>query len=705
MQKGYFCFFHLTYAMPKIYAILCCSLLTISVAHGQNTILKTDTSKTLKTVTIKAYLSDQPVLNIPASVSVLGPAQLKLQADNSMVSALNTVPGVKMEERSPGSYRLSIRGSLLRSPFGVRDVKVYFDEIPLTDAGGNTYLNAIDVNSVKSIEILKGPDGSLFGANSGGVVILRPVLNTADSNYVSLGLNGGSYGLIHENTTIQNRTSNNQLNISQAYQSYGGYREHSYMQRHYIQAADRYTISANDQLKFLGLYSDLSYETPGGLTLAQMQADPQSARLATQTVPGAIDQQIGITTKVLLGGLVNDAQLSNHLKNVLAIYGMHVDFANPFITNYEQRAENTYGLRTYFELDGGPPQYNWKINFGLEWQQTNAGINNYDNNQGIRGNPQTLDKINTNQHFIFGRYTADIVKRLHVEGALSLNYYDYSFKNLYPLNQSVFTQRNFSVQLMPRLALSYQLTNDFIARASVSRGYSTPTTAEVRPTDNVINTGLQAQTGWNYETGLRLRNHDETLLLDASVFYYRIQNSIVRRLHPDETEYYVNAGGTNQTGVEISFTDWLIHQNNVQFIRGLQFNTAYTLSSYFFRDYSDATTNYSGNPLTGVPRHVLVSSVQVKLPQYFYVFVQHNYTASIPLNDAHNIFAPQYHLLQAKAGWTHPFTQKTKLEIYAGADNLLNAHYSLGNDLNAVGNRYFNPSPLRNYFAGFNLMF
>jgi iron complex outermembrane receptor protein len=102
---------------------------------------------------------------------------------------------------------------------------------------------------------------------------------------------------------------------------------------------------------------------------------------------------------------------------------------------------------------------------------------------------------------------------------------------------------------------------------------------------------------------------------------------------------------------------------------------------------------------------VLVSSIQVKFPQSIYVFVQHNYTASIPLNDAHNVFAPQYHLLQAKAGWTHPFTAKTKLEIYAGADNLLNAHYSLGNDLNAVGNRYFNPSPLRNYFAGFNVVF
>jgi iron complex outermembrane receptor protein len=186
--------------MKRQYPLFISLFLSALTVCAQNTKDNAIIADTIKTVTIKAYLSAQPVISIPASVSVLGPAQLKLQADNSLVSALNTISGVKMEERSPGSYRLSIRGSLLRSPFGVRDVKVYFDELPLTDAGGNTYLNAIDVNNVKSLEILKGPDGSLFGANSGGVLILRPTGTfTADSNYVKLGLNGGSYGLLHEN--------------------------------------------------------------------------------------------------------------------------------------------------------------------------------------------------------------------------------------------------------------------------------------------------------------------------------------------------------------------------------------------------------------------------------------------------------------------------------------------------------------------------
>src|SRR5690606_10740693 len=117
--------------------------------------------------------------------------------------AMNTVPGVRMEERSPGSYRLSIRGSLLRSPFGIRNVKIYMDEMPLTDAGGNTYLNLADPGSIQSAEILKGPDGSLFGANSGGVIRLQPLPPATDSNRLQASVQGGSYGLFHEKASWQ----------------------------------------------------------------------------------------------------------------------------------------------------------------------------------------------------------------------------------------------------------------------------------------------------------------------------------------------------------------------------------------------------------------------------------------------------------------------------------------------------------------------
>lgn len=675
------------------------------VSAQQKPQLKNDTTR-LQPVIVKGYLGEQPVINVPASVSVLGAAQLRIQPDQSFVNALNTVPGVRTEERSPGSYRLSLRGSLLRSPFGVRDVKIYFDDIPLTDAGGNSYLNAIDIAAIQKVEILKGPDGSLFGANSGGVVILSPLNRYNDSTFISAGLSGGSYGLFHEKTNAQLKTAGNTFNINQSYQTYHGYRQNSDTHRNYLQLADSWNYSGKNTLKALGIFSDLAYQTPGGLNLAQYNTNPQLARQPTATLPGAIQQHIGITTKMYLGGLTNEYHFNNNIRNVLAVFGNRVDFANPFITNYEQRSENTYGFRTYFEFAGNKnTNLDWKIDLGIEWQQTNSHIANYGNRQGVKDTTQTIDDIHTNQHFVFARYAADIYKHLHMEAAVSLNNYGYDFKNIYPLAQNDFTNRNFSAQLMPRLALSYQFINALAWRASMSRGYSSPTTAEVRPTDNIVNTNLQAQYGWNYETGFRLRNSDETLLLDASVYYYRLDNAIVRRLNADETEHYINAGGTNQLGTEASLYYWVIRPNRYSFIRGLQLNESFTYSHFRFRDYIVTNANYSGNRLTGIPKNVFVTSVQIRFPENMALFVQHNFTSRIPLNDASTVYANRYNLLQARLSYQPLIGRKARLELFAAADNLLNEKYSLGNDLNAVGNRYYNAAPLRNYSAGMNFRY
>jgi len=663
---------------------------------------QTDTLKKLQEVVIKAYLTQQPLLTIPAAVSSIGLQTLQMQSSFSLVPAMNTVPGVRMEERSPGSYRLSIRGSLLRSPFGVRNIKIYMDEFPLTDAGGNTYLNLLDLSAIQNMTVLRGPDGSLYGANSNGVVLIDPFGNHQPVSTASVGFEAGSYGSYRENIAIKEASKNNQLNISQSWQTSDGYRQNSALKRKFIQAADTWTYSPNSQLKALFFYSDLNYQTPGGLTLAQFRQNPESARPATATLPGAVEQQAAVYNKTLFGGVSNESFYLPNLKHVVAVYGMHTNFDNPFITNEEVRLENTIGLRTYLELSSNPQEnLNWKLNLGTEQQQTHSDINNYDNNKGDRGKLQTASNILTKQAFYFTRFAATIIKKIHAETALSLNDYQYDFTDV---NSSAGTNR-FKPVLMPRIALSYEINNSFAWRATVSRGYSTPATAEVRPTSHQINTNLQAEKGWNYETGFRKQSLNARFNVDASVFYYRLNQAIVRRLNDDGTEYYLNAGGTNQAGIETATSFQIIKANSNSFFSSLAVSNSLTLSRFRFRDYFNATNNYSGNKLTGVPACVSVSQINANFPIGFSFFLQHNYTSKIPLDDGNTAFANAYHLIQAKTGWNKNLSKKTNLNIFAGIDNLLNQRYSLGNDLNAVGLRYYNAAPLRNWFAGIKVQF
>ncbi len=650
-------------------------------------------------------VSKESSMRLLSSEGMISRQDLNKQPSYSMLPALNSIPGVRMEERSPGSYRLSIRGSLLRSPFGVRDVKIYLGDFPFTDAGGNTYLNSLDIGNINSLRILKGPEASIFGANIGGVLIIDPVQKTPDSLKITSSLSTGSYGLLHENVMVQKRWKKFLLNVNQGYQKSNGYRENSAMHRLYIQAAGVWNYNSKAFLKTLLLYSDMNYQTPGGLTLQQYNDNPQQARLATATLPSASTQKAGIYNKTFFAGISHDVNISKNLRHVISIFGSHTNFQNPFITNFEQRTEYTYGARTYLDLSLGKKEnISGKWNIGAEWQQTNSSIYNYGNNKGNKDTIQAADQINANQSFVFTRFLIDIRQRLLIEASLSYNFFSYQYRNIYPLGESTLNNRNFNPQLMPRIALSYIITPNFSWRASASTGYSTPTIAEVRPSDNLVNTSLQAERGQNYETGFRLRDNKDYFWFDASAFYYFLQNAIVQRINVDGTEYFINAGGTRQPGIEAQASLWVIKPGKLKFIRSLQLKGNITYNHFTFSNYTVNNADYSNNKLTGVPDYTTVESISLEFPANFSLYSQYYYSAGIPLNDGNTAFAKSYHLVQLKAQWNTKIG-KMNWSIFAGIDNLLNQKYSLGNDLNAIGGRYYNAAPPRNYYVGIKTEF
>ncbi|PPL04684.1 iron complex outermembrane recepter protein [Parapedobacter indicus] len=665
-----------------------------------------DTTTHLEEVTVRAYFTEQPLLRLTASAGVVGRTTLGHQQGTTLLPAINTVPGVRMEERSPGSYRLSLRGSLLRSPFGVRNVKVYLDEIPLTDAGGNTYINLLDAGGIAEIEVLKGPDGSLFGANSGGVVLIRPQgMRDEQDHTASLRVNGGSFGLFHEQlSTTLNPSPGYRFGFSQAYQRADGYRQHSAMKRAAFQTVQRWNYKPESELRLIALYSDLRYLTPGGLTEAQYTNNPKLARPATPATPGALEQQAGIVNQTLIGGLVHDTRIGTRLKHVATVFGSHTDFSNPFITNYEIRDEANVGFRTYLDYTGGrSTAFSWHANVGMEWQYGKNDFANYENHGGVRGDAMAIDALRSNQHFYFARFSADVYHRLLLETSLSLNYYGYRFRPLFPDSEPRYTRRTFDAEWMPRAALSYMFNPQSAGRVSVSRGYSPPTLEEVRASDQVINTALGAETGWNYEIGFRWQTPNRRVTLDGSVFYYRMEDAIVRQILETDAEFFDNAGGVTQRGIELSTSTWVIEPGQTSWLRGLQLGANLTLSKFRFGDYRVGNDDFTGNKLTGVPGTTLVSSASMQFPKGIGAYVMHNYTSAIPLNDANTVFANAYHVLQAKVTWDKPLGSNVIFQVFVGGDNLLNQRYSLGNDINAFGGRFFNAASPRNFYGGIAL--
>jgi iron complex outermembrane receptor protein len=669
-----------------ILLVLMFSACTLSVAQAP----EEDTTRVLNEVVVRAYLYNRPMNEVPAAVATLDEKDFARFNNTSILPAVNMIPGVRMEERSPGSYRFSIRGSLLRSPFGVRNVKMYWNGLPLTDGGGNTYLNLLDFNSITSSEIIKGPGGSLYGAGTGGVVLF----NKDPSNPgVRLSTVLGSYGLQRYQLSAQIGRDKVKASIQYAHQQSDGYRQQTKMDRDAINADVNFLLSPKSSLNATVFYTDLFYETPGGLTKAQFEADPSQARPAGGPFPSAVDAKAAVTNKTVYGGLMYEYQWSDNWVTKAGVYGSHTDFKNPTIRNYEIRDERNLGGRTDTQFSFDQDTWKGKITFGGEYQYFFSPLDVYDNNFGEPGAAQAKDELKSRQLLLFLQADIDLPKDFYVTigGSASFLKYDFAQVLFWPESEQ---HRNFDPEFSPRIALLKKLSNTISVYGSVSKGFSPPSLAEVRPSAGTYNNSLNPERGISYELGLRGGLWKQQLLFDVNAYDFELDETIVIQRTSSGAEYFVNAGNTSQKGLEARVT-WAPTMNS-SLLSALKIWTSYTYNHYRFEEYIQDGNDYSGNRLTGVAPTIALLGIDMTF-QKVYLNITTNYTDAIPLNDANTEYSDYYLLLGGRLGYRTTLKNVLPFEVFAGIDNALDETYSLGNDLNAIGGRYYNAASPRNY--------
>lgn len=663
-------------------------------ATAQSDTLVKDTTIGSSEIVISAFYGRAKWKQMPAAIALIRPHELRNSPTSSFLPVFNTVSGVRMEERSPGSYRLSVRGSLLRSPFGIRNIKVYLNDLPLTDGGGNTYLNLIDISQINSAEVLKGPVASVYGAGTGGAVLLQSDLsiqNKRSSNYFG-GLSTGSYGLLQQHAGWEIRDSNWTSRLQQIHLQSDGYRQQSAMRRDGLQW--QMAIKRKDHLwRALLFYTDLYYQTPGGINEAQFKQNPTLARQPAGTLPGAVQQKTAIYNKTFYTGVHH--QYSINAKNSIRSFGMMsvTGFKNPFITNYEERAEDNIGAGTQWQYQMESGEHVLQLNTGGEGQYQHSAIDNFGNRNGIKDTVQYRDKVYAIQWFVFSQLQYSYKKQLFITAGISINQQSYRYRRLTDPN-SIYARKRIANVITPRVALSYAVNREVSLYALVAKGFSAPTLAEFRPSDGNFYGNLNAESGWNIEVGIKGAVLKERVQFDLAFYRFALKDAIVRRNSNTGAEYFVNAGGTLQKGVEAMLKAKLI-DNPSKMISTLRIWSSYSYQPYNFTAYRQGNIDFSDKQLTGVPRNTWVSGVDVQTQMGIYLLTSLNLVSTIPLNDANDAYAPSYQLLQGSIGY-----RKNKLDIFFAIDNGLNQAYSLGNDINALGRRYYNAAAARNFMLG-----
>ncbi len=147
----------------------------------------------LQTVLVTATKRAQNIREIPASISVIGSEQLENQHATQLTDFAAYVPGLQVDSGgSPGQATISLRGIAPVGPGAT--VATYIDEVPVGSSANyaRATLFALDLlpYDVDRIEILRGPQGTLYGAGSMGG-LLKYVTRDPDLSTQEFRFGGG----------------------------------------------------------------------------------------------------------------------------------------------------------------------------------------------------------------------------------------------------------------------------------------------------------------------------------------------------------------------------------------------------------------------------------------------------------------------------------------------------------------------------------
>lgn len=258
--------------------------------------------------------------------------------------------------------------------------------------------------------------------------------------------------------------------------------------------------------------------------------------------------------------------------------------------------------------------------------------------------------------------------------------------------------------IAPRISLLKKINSRLALHASLSKGFSPPTLAELLPSTGIINTNLEAEKGTNYELGLRGSFFKDKIFLDISAFVFSLENTLAQRRDPSGADYFENAGSTRQRGIETNIT-WQPIRQNPAFITDIRIFISHTWHHFVYKNYKQVNTDFSGKKLPSVAPHVISSGFDITTKQGIYVNLNYYYSDPIPLNDGNTDVASSFHLPGGKLGFRKMLKPSFQFDVFGSVDNIFNKTYSLGNDINAAAGRYYNAAPGINYSAGVSMRY
>ncbi|SHE63110.1 iron complex outermembrane recepter protein [Arenibacter palladensis] len=640
------------------------------------------------------------------ATKIIGTKVFQNYSPVDMVSAINQISGVYILSGALNTNRITIRGVGARTLFGTDKLRLYYNDIPITNGSGFSTIESFDLENLSSVEVIKGPKATNYGANLGGAILLNSKQPTNESTYFRNNFTVGSYSLVKNNLQFSLKENKVALNFHYGFLETDGYRENNKFKREGVLLDLNYQITPKTNIGLLFNHVDYNAQIPSSLGETDFRENPTKAAFTWKSAKGYEDN------KYSLAGLTLNHAFSAKLSNTTSIFYSYLDHYEPRPFGILEEYTNGYGFRTKFAGHWATNNSKIDYNFGAELYkdeyQWSEFENLYQDNNGqgsLQGDQFANNKEFRRQFNAFGNLLIPFGKSFSTQIGLNVNKTYYDFRDEF--NQGAdnkSAERDFDAIVLPSLNLNYNFSTTKSIYANISRGFSNPTVEETLTPDGVINPDIAQETGVNYEIGSKLLLLDRKLSINLALYRMDIKNLLVAQRVGEDQYIGKNAGKTQHQGLELDMEyNWDIASK----LRVTPF-ISYTYNDHSFVTFVDGDNNYSGNPLTGVPKHRLNSGLQAQLNNKFYWYSTHQYVGEIPLTDANELYSDAFNVVNSKVGYKNQLGKKLSMDIAFGINNIFDRNYAQSVLINTTGfggaePRYYYPGNDRNYYGSLRL--
>jgi iron complex outermembrane receptor protein len=566
----------------------------------------------LKEITVTAQKRQENLQNVPIAVSVVSGSTLDKLGVSSTTDLSIAVPGLYMTDTF-GRLTMSLRGIGTNAvgPGIENPIALYIDGVYY----GSSTASLLSLNSISQVEVLKGPQGTLFGRNATGGLIQVTTSEPTQTPGGYINVTQGNYDTSIVNALISGGVADNLAADFAVYAQHQG----KGWGRDFVTGQHTYDVDHNVSVRSKWVYTPLNGTK---LTFIADYEDVLDRLLLLAVKPGSISHFVPGVPQPDLGYNANDNYLPDH---TIKSGGVSLrwdqgfdDFAFSSITAY-RNASTAYGG----DLDASPlnlvsfifEQYDKQLTEELQLSSRSSGplkwttglyyyygTAGYDPGKiplqylGIEEDfPRANQRINSAAAYLQGSYAFTDETSLTLGGRFThekRNEYN-TMLSIFPAGADPSTGAIIPVppdsissdKFTYRASLDHRFSSEALAYASISTGFkaggfdlSSPGTP-----------GFQPETLTAYETGLKTDLFDRRVRFNVAAFYSTYKNIQVTQYTKISIET-VNGAGARTYGVDADVTAVLAP--------GLELTGGFTIDHATFTSFPGCG---DAAPLGGVP--------------------------------------------------------------------------------------------------------